>query len=57
MVLLNNTNEDRKVDLTRFSESIGDNSKGRSVLTRQSWDNLNFIEIPAKSPMIIELMN
>ncbi len=55
MVLLNNTSEIRKVDTKRFSESIGDNTKGRSVLTRQGWDNLDIIEVPAKSPMIIEL--
>jgi len=57
MVLLNNTSEAKKVDLSRFSESIGNFSKGRSVLTRLSWDDLNFIEVPAKSPLIIELMN
>jgi glycosidase len=57
MVLLNNTSEAKNVDLSRFSESIRDHSKGRSVLTRLSWDDLNFIEVPAKSPLIIELMN
>ena len=55
MVLLNNTKEDKKVDMSRFSESIGENTKGRSVLTRRSWDDLSFIEVPAKSPLIIEL--
>ncbi len=55
MVLLNNTTDDKKVDMSRFSENIGDKTKGRSVLTRQSWDDLNFIEVPAKSPLIIEL--
>ncbi len=57
MVMLNNTTEDKKVDISRFSESIGNKTKGRSVLTRQSWDDLNFIEVPAKSPLIIELFN
>ncbi len=55
MVLLNNTSKIKNVDLSRFSESIRDNSKGRSVLTRQSWNSLNTIEVPAKSPLIIEL--
>ncbi len=55
MVLLNNTTDDKKVDMSRFSESIGDKTKGRSVLTRQSWDDLDFIDVPAKSPLIIDL--
>ena len=55
MVLLNNTTEVKSVDLSRFSESIGDNTKGRSALTRQGWEELKIIEIPAKSPLIIEL--
>ncbi len=56
MVMLNNTTENKKVELLRFANSIGDNTKGKSVLTRQNWDELNNIEIPAKSPLIIELM-
>ena len=55
MVMLNNTNEDKIVDLTRYSKSIGCNTKGRSVLTRRGWDELSKIEISAKSPLIIEL--
>ncbi|NQU35646.1 MAG: glycoside hydrolase family 13 protein [Bacteroidetes bacterium] len=55
MVMLNNTNEDKIVDLTRYSKSIGCNTKGRSVLTRRGWDDLSKIEISAKSPLIIEL--
>ena len=55
MIMLNNTSENKKVNLARFAESIGDNTKGKSVLTRQNWENLNEIEISAKSPLIIEL--
>ena len=56
MVMLNNTKEKKTVNLDRFKESIGDNTKGKSVLTRRGWDELSVIEIPAKSPMIIELV-
>jgi|GEM_PF-5823420 hypothetical protein len=42
--------------MSRFSKSIGDNNKGRSILTRRIWDELSVIEISAKSPLIIELM-
>jgi len=55
MVLLNNTSEKKKVNLERFKESIGNNTKGKSILTRQSWDELTSVEIPAKSPLVIEL--
>ncbi len=55
MVLLNNTNEDKTVDMSRYAENIGDNKTGKSVLTRQGWDNLSTISISAKSPLIIEL--
>ncbi len=55
MVMLNNTTEDKSVDMTRFKNSIGCNTKGISVLDRRSWDNINKIDIPAKSPLIIEL--
>ena len=55
MVMLNNTDEDKIVDLTRYSKSIGCNTKGRSVLTRRGWDELSKIEISAKSPLILEL--
>jgi neopullulanase len=55
MVLLNNTNEPKIVDMSRFSDEIGENKRGKSALTRQGWDNLNTIEVPAKSPLIIEL--
>lgn len=56
MIMLNNSDQDKKVDMSRFAESIGDNTKGQSVLNRQSWDNLISIEIPAKSPLVIELL-
>ena len=55
MVLLNNTSEKKTIDLERFKESIGNNTKGKSVLTRRGWDKLTSIEIPAKAPLIIEL--
>ncbi len=56
MVLLNNSEDDKKVDLSRFAKNLKGYSTGRSVLTRTSFDKLDFITVPAKSPMIIELM-
>ncbi len=57
MVILNNNKESKQVDMTRFAKDIGDHNKGRSVLNRKGWDDLNTIEIPAKTPLIIELTN
>jgi len=55
MVLLNNSEDDRMVDLSRFTKNLKAYSKGKSVLTRTSFDKLDFITVPAKSPLIIEL--
>jgi len=56
MVLLNNSEDDKKVDLSRFANNLKGYSSGRSVLIRTLFDKLNFITVPAKSPMIVELM-
>ena len=56
MVILNNTNEDKTVDLSRFSENLQGYSKGRSVLDRTGFDQLTEIVVPAKSPEIVELV-
>lgn len=55
MVMLNNTNEDKEVKMERFYENLIGYSTGRSVLDRRSWENLDKITVPAKSPLIIEL--
>lgn len=55
MVMLNNTNEDKEVDLSRFAENIKDYSTGRSVIDRRGWEKLDKITVPAKSPLVIEL--
>ena len=56
MVMLNNTEEEREVDISRFAQNIDGYSKGRSVLTRKLFENLDKIIVPAKSPMIVELV-
>ncbi len=56
MVMLNNAEEDREVDLSRFKENLKGYTKGRSVLTRKLFENLDTIIVPAKSPVIVELM-
>jgi glycosidase len=56
MVMLNNSNDEKEVDLSRFNEVIEGYSKGRSVLTRKTFENLDKIIVPAKSPVIVELL-
>ncbi|PIQ35170.1 MAG: alpha-amlyase [Bacteroidetes bacterium CG18_big_fil_WC_8_21_14_2_50_41_14] len=56
MVMLNNTNEEKTVDLSRFSENLHGYSKGRSVLDRTGFDQLTEIKISPKSPLIVELL-
>lgn len=56
MVMLNNTDEDKEVDLTRFAENLQGYNSGRSVIDRKSWDKLDKITVPAKSPLVIELV-
>jgi glycosidase len=56
MVMLNNNNEDKTVNLSRFNENLKGFSRGRSVLDRTAYEQLNEIVIPAKSPLVVELI-
>lgn len=56
MVIMNNHNtQSRKLDTGRFSEMLKGYSSGYEVISGKNIDNLNSIEINAKSAMIIEL--
>jgi glycosidase len=56
MVLLNNTEKESKVNLSRFAKNLKGYTAGRSVLSRTMFEKLDYITVPAKSPMIVELM-
>ena len=56
MVLLNNNKKEVKVDLSRFAENLKGYTAGRCVLSRAMFEKLDYITIPAKSPMIVELL-
>lgn len=56
MVVLNNSEEEKEVNLSRFSENLQGYSSGRSVLNRQGYPELTKLTVPAKSPLIIELL-
>ncbi len=55
MVILNNNAKPVTLKLTRFANDIKNYTKAKTVLTRHYYDNLNSIDIPAKSPLILEL--
>jgi glycosidase len=56
MVLLNNNEKETTLSLSRFNGNLEGFSSGRSVMTRQQFENLDSITIPAKTPMIVELI-
>ena len=55
MVILNNKNENQELTTERFSEILSGYTSGKEVITGQPIDSLTKINVPAKSPMIIEL--
>ena len=56
MVMLNNTTEEKEVDLSRFEQILDGYSKGQSVLSRKTFESLDKIIVPAKAPLIVELI-
>lgn len=56
MVVFNNIQENKTIDLSRFKEDLKGYTRGRSVLSRQSFDSLDKLRIPAKSGLVIELV-
>lgn len=55
MVLINNSNETRTINTTRFAENIGTHKIGKDVITDQSFDIANEITLEPKSVLILEL--
>ncbi len=56
MVLLNNNEKEVRVDLSRFAENLQGYSGAKSVLTRSYFDKLDDLSVPAKSPIILDLV-
>ena len=56
VALNNNETESRKIDPSRYSEFLKKFKSGKEMITNQPIPDLNFISIPPKSVMIIELM-
>ena len=55
MVVLNNAEEERTLDLARFEERIQDSSEGRDVISGETVALGDSLTVPAKTPMVLEL--
>ncbi len=56
MVVLNNSKDDKSVDLSRFTEITKNYSNAKSVMDRTYLDKLDSVKVKAKSPMVFELL-
>ncbi|MDR6465227.1 glycoside hydrolase family 13 protein [Chryseobacterium sediminis] len=55
MVVINNNEKDQTLDLKRFAESLNGFTKGKEVISGNEISLQNSMNIPAKTPFIIEL--
>lgn len=54
MVILNNSDEEQKIDIRQFAELAGGNSVGVNILDNTTYQ-LNNLKVPAKTGFILEL--
>jgi glycosidase len=55
MVVVNNNEKDHTLDLKRFAESLNGFTKGKEIMSGKEISLQNSMNIPAKTPLIIEL--
>lgn len=55
MVILNNNDQDKMVEVNHFAESLQQFSRGKDVLSGKEFSVRNNFTIPAKTSMVIEL--
>lgn len=55
MVVINNNEKDQPLDLKRFAESLNGFTKGKDIISGKDILLQNSMNIPAKTPLIIEL--
>jgi glycosidase len=55
MVVVNNNEKDHTLDLKRFAESLNGFTKGKEIISGKEISLQNNMNIPAKTPLIIEL--
>ncbi|MFO8099078.1 MAG: alpha-amylase family glycosyl hydrolase [Salinibacter sp.] len=55
MVILNNADDERALDLGRFEERLRDSSQGHDVISGETVTLGDSLTVPAKTPMVLEL--
>ena len=55
MVILNKNKEEKKLETSRFEERLKDFTQGKEIITSSEINQLNEINVPGRSAMIIEL--
>ena len=55
MVVFNRSEEAQSIDTTRFAERLGDASSAADVITGQSFDLDETLEVPARSVLLLEI--
>ncbi len=55
MVVLNNSEQDQVIELSRFAEAINGFSSGSDIISNRSYKLEGTWEIPAKTPMVLDL--
>ncbi|WP_299899173.1 glycoside hydrolase family 13 protein [uncultured Aquimarina sp.] len=55
MVIINNNSEDQKLDVTRFKEGLENHKVGKDIITDNTIDLTETIEIPSRTSMILTL--
>ncbi|NIF06358.1 glycoside hydrolase family 13 protein [Chryseobacterium sp. Tr-659] len=55
MVVINNNEKDQALDLKYFAEALKDFTKGKDIISGKEFTLQNTMNVPAKTPLIIEL--
>ena len=55
LVIFNNDNNDKKISLERYAEVIKDFTKGKDVVTGETFNLADGLTIQGKSALIVEL--
>ena len=55
MVVLNQSKKNQILDSDRYAELIGGRKTGKDIITGQSYDLDNDLNVPARTPLILEL--
>ncbi|WP_203296382.1 glycoside hydrolase family 13 protein [Luteirhabdus pelagi] len=55
MVVLNNSEEDKNIELSRFVEGLNGAKNGTEIISGEAWNYTDAMTVPARAAMIIDL--